>query len=456
MYVNRTDKPSPKDEITFSLPQIVKFKLENGLQVLSIRKNKLPIIRLNLVVNAGSKFDPENKKGLANLFAMAVDEGAGNYSALELSEEFNFLGSNFGVNANHDRIHLSLQSLTENFDRSLELFGMIIMQPQFNEDDFLRQQRKILTHLLQLKDEPDEIADNIFSFNVMGKSNYYAFPTNGYENDIKNISVEDMINHYRKFFAPDNSTLIVVGNLEKNELAEKLNSVFSKWRTKSVTHKLSLEIKNNQRQIFLADKKDSVQSEIRMGHLSSPRNQKEYFKKVLLNTILGGPFTSRINLNLREKKGYTYGASSSFGYFEKSGFFYVSTSVGIENTSNAVKEILYELENIRLGITEQELEFAKSYLIRQFPSNFETYSQVASNLTSLTIFSLPDNYFDTYIENVKSVTLEDIKQTAIENIFPDKATIVIVGDKEKLIPQLRKEALDDFILADYAGNPILP
>ncbi len=454
MHLNRTDKPLPKDEISFSLPEIEKFNLENGLQVLSIQKNKLPIVRLNLIVNAGSKFDPENKKGLSNLFAMTIDEGAGEYSSLELNEEFNFLGTNFGVSANQDRVHLSLQSLTENFDRSLELFSLIVNQPHFSGEDFLRQQRKILTHLLQLKDDPEEIADTVFSYKVFDKDNLYAFPINGYESDVKNISAADIKNHYENYFTPVNSTLVVVSNLKKDELTEKLNNRLRGWNTNAVTSELNFNSFQNKRQIFLVDKKNSVQSEIRIGHLSSPRTQEEFFNKLVLNTILGGPFTSRINLNLREKKGYTYGASSNFGYYENAGFFYVSTSVGIENTSNAVKEILFELENIKAGVTAEELEFARSFLIRKFPSNFETYSQLASSLTSIAAFGLPDNYFNTYIDNVKKVSIEDVNSAAVQNIFPEELIIVIVGDKETLLPQLQKELKEEIFLTDYSGNSI--
>jgi len=455
MLFNRTVKPKPTKNISFGLPQIEKFRLQNGLDVIFIQKKKLPIIRLSLIINAGSKFDPENKKGLSNLLAMAIDEGAGQYNALELSEEFDILGTNFSVNSNHDKIYLTLQTLTENFDKSLELFCAVIKSPHFSEEDFLRQKRKTLTHLLQLKDDPEEIADTVFSYVLFGDQNPYAFPTSGYDSHIEQISINDIKNYYNMHLTPRNSALVVVGDSSSINLVEKLEQNIGSWKLEGTKIKKNFDTRKTSNQIFLVDKKDSVQTEIRMGYPSSKRSMDDFFPKLVLNTILGGPFTSRINLNLRENKGYTYGASSSFGYLQESGFFIVSTSVGIENTANAIKEILDELNKIREGITETELEFAKSFLIRQFPSSFETYRQISSNLTTMVIHSLPDNYFNNYLENLNKISIEDVNKAALENIFTSNLSTVIVGDKEKLLPQLKSENFENIISTDYNGKPAI-
>ena len=180
-----------------------------------------------------------------------------------------------------------------------------------------------------------------------------------------------------------------------------------------------------------------VQSEIRVGHLSTKRNEEDYYSRLILNTILGGQFSSRINLNLREKKGYTYGAHSRFNYFKESAYFYVSTSVGIENTANAIAEIFNELNGIQGGVTPDELEFAKSSIIRKFPSNFESNKQIASNLIGMVIHSLPEEYFNNYVVNVKSINIGDVNSAAAKFILPEKSVTVIVGDKAKLTGQLK-------------------
>ncbi|MCL5027650.1 MAG: insulinase family protein [Bacteroidetes bacterium] len=454
MMLDRETKPLPSDEIKFSLPEIEKFKLENELEVFFINKSKLPIIQLNLIVNAGSVFDANDKKGLSNLYSMTVDEGAGNYSSLELSDEFETLGTHFNVSSSEDHIYFSLQSLKENFERSLELLSMVIISPHLEEKDFLREQRKIITRLLQQQDEPDEIADLVFEYNVFGKSNPYAFPVIGYEDSVENISLEDIKKFHSSFIFPNNSALIVVGDITKDELQKSLNNYFKGWKSKTAVTEISFPQIPNKKNIFLVDKKGSVQSEIRIGHISTKRKDNDYFPKLILNTILGGQFTSRINLNLREKKGYTYGAHSRFNYLKDCANFYITTSVASENTANAVKEIFNELNEIRNGVTPDELEFAKSSLIRKFPSNFETYKQIASNLIGTVIHSLPEDYFNTYIENVSKITIEEVNSAAEKYILPNESIIVIVGSKEILNEQLSEIENVAVTEVDFRGDKV--
>jgi zinc protease len=435
--IDRTIKPIPSKEISFSLPGIEKFTLNNNLEVHFIKKTNLPILQFNLLINAGSFLDLENKKGLSNLFSLAVDEGAGKYNSLQLSDEFELLGSNFSISSSEDNAFFSLQTLKENVAKSLELFSAVIKTPHFNENDFKREQRKVITHIFQQQDEPDEIADLVFDHIIFGKSNPYSSPIVGYDKDVKNISTDDIKTFYSNFILPNNSKLIVVGNISKEELLDKLEFYFKDWTSKEILIDVSFPKINSDKKIFLFDKKGSVQSEIRIGHTTPNRNENDFFPKTILNNILGGQFTSRINLNLRERKGYTYGAHSRFNYLKESAYFLATTSVGIENTGNAVREIMNELEGIRAGVDTEELDFAKSFLIRKFPSNFETFKQIASNLISMVIHSLPGDYFNTYIDNIKSVKKEHVNNAAEKYIHPDRAITVIVGDKDKILDQLK-------------------
>ncbi len=218
MNLERSTKPLPTDEINFSLPEIQNFTLENGLEVFFVKKDSLPILRFNLVINAGSKFDPADKKGLANLFTLMLDEGAGDYNALELSDEFDILGSHFGVRSDHDTIYLSLQTLKENLNRSLELLGLVVTKPKFDDEDFEREKRKVLTHLLQLHDDPESIANSVFDFLVFGEENPYAYSADGYESTLKNVTNEDIKQFYQQYFIPKNAALVVVGASSENEL----------------------------------------------------------------------------------------------------------------------------------------------------------------------------------------------------------------------------------------------
>ncbi len=454
MNIDRSVKPAPDSEISFTLPGMKSFELNNGLKVIFVKKDKLPILQLNLVISAGSKFDPEDKKGLSNLCCMAIDEGAGKFSALELSEEFDTLGTYFGVYGDQDSSYMYLQALSEFTDRSLELFSSVVTQPRFADDDFDREKRKITVRLMQLLDEADEIADEVSENLIFGSTSAYSYPNLGYPGTVDKITVQDAKNFYKKYFSPHNSVLVVVGDADLTGLKEKLNNYLGGWKggsSKTGTVKIP---SSRSKGIHIVDKASAVQSEIRVGYLSTKRSEGDYFPKMLLNTILGGQFTSRLNLNLRENKGYTYGINSRFNYFKEAGYFYISTSVGSENTGNAVYEIMKELRGIKNGVTPEELDFAKSSLIRKFPSNFETYRQIATNITGKIIHNLPENYFDTYLENVISISLEEVNAAADKYIHPEQAVITVVGNKADILPQLEKLDHGKIIEVDIKGRPV--
>lgn len=452
--LDRSIKPSPYGEIKFTLPGIERFKLKNDLNILFIKKEDLPVLRFNLIAGSGSKYDPAAKRGLANLFARVLDEGAGNFNAFELSEEIDILGSSFNISCFNDNIHLTLQTLIENLDRSLELFGTVISRPHLDEKSFEREKRKTLTQIQQIQDSPEDIADITFEKIIFGEKNPYAYPSIGYNNDVNNIFQKDIRTFYENNFLPGNSTLIIVGDSTKNELEEKLNKYLSDWHSPKQISEPKFPLKEETLSVYLIHKKDSVQSEIRVGHLSAKRDNEEFFAKHLLNLILGGQFSSRINLNLRENKGYTYGAHSRFNYYKHSAQFEVSTSVGSENTGNAIGEILKELTNIKKGVTDKELDFARSSLIRRYPGNFETYGQISANLVSLVLHSLPDNYFNTYIDSLSGLNIEEVNKAATENIFPERLSVLAVGDKGLILKQLQELNISDVIELDMWGRKI--
>jgi zinc protease len=454
MKLDRSIKPTASAELSFILPEFENFKLDNALDVIFVKRSHLPILRLNLVVNGGTKTDLIHKKGLTNLFTLMIDEGADEYNGLELMDEFDMLGTNFDLSCNNDGVYVGLRTLSENTDRSIELFSKVVIKPHFDDISFAREKRKVLTRMLQLKDDPEEIASSVFEFIVLGKEDPYSYPIIGYEEDINNISIEDIKSFYNSYFVPNNSALIAVGNITKEELAEKLNRYLGDWKAKVLDIESYKSSVKESPGIFLIHKENSVQSEIRIGHISEKRDKHDYFPRTLLNNILGGQFSSRINLNLRENKGYTYGAFSRFNYFKECAFFYASTSVGIENTGNAVKEIIKELTLIKEGVTENELEFAQSSTIGKYPANFETNRQIAHNLTTKYLYDLPNDYFHTYLDRIRNVSIEQVNKSAMDHIHTDKLVVLVVGDKEKIIPQLREITSDKITELDYLGNEI--
>lgn len=452
--VVRSKKPEAGGSIKFSLPKIERFTLSNSMDVFFVKKDELPIVRFNLITDAGGKYDDFDKKGLANLFSRVLDEGAGKYNALELSDEFDSIGTNFNINCFTDNIHITLQTLTENIDRSLELLATVITEPHLDDKSFDREKRKVTTALRQLKDSPEEIADIAFDRLVFGSNNPYAFPVMGYPEGLDKISVSDISLFYKEKMSPGNSTLIVVGNITVEKLKEKLENHLARWVIKKKVPDLSFPENSAERKIYLVHKEGAVQSEIRIGHSADKRSAADFFSKHLMNIILGGQFSSRINLNLREDKGYTYGAHSRFNYLRESAQFLVSTSVGSENTANSITEIIKELEGIKKGITGSELAFAKSSVTLRFPGNFETYGQIASNLVSLVFHSLPADYFDTYLESINNLTAEQVTSAAIDNIHTDRLSILIVGDRKLVLSQLEGLGMGQVKELDIWGSEI--
>lgn len=436
MQIDRSLRPASGPDVNFSPPRVQKFSLKNGLNIFLNKKTALPIIRLNLLINGGSKFDPDGQKGLCNLLAMCIDEGAGEFDALELADEFEMLGAQFVVSCTDDFIILSLQVLKENFISALQLIADIVTRSHLEEKDFNREKHKVLVRINQSRTEPDYIADTAFTYFLLGKDSPYAFPVLGTDKTVQNIQHGSLKISYDDIFSPSNSAVVVVGNLDEVFLRNELEEKFSKWNNSSILKTTENVVNKTMRRVYVIDKPDSVQTEIRTGHISSKRNEKDFFQKQIINLVLGGQFSSRLNLNLREKNGYTYGVHSQFNYLKEAGFFAVSTSVDLANTTSALNEIYKEISNIKLGISQEELNFAKSSLTKKFPSNFETYKQIAAAISTKVIHDLPDNYFDTYVAKVSSLDLNDVNTIAADTISPDNIISVLVGDSKKILSQM--------------------
>jgi len=449
MQIDRSKRPKSSDEIKFNTPSIQNFNLENGLKIFFSEKKDLPIVKINFIVNTGSRFDPNDEKGVCNLLAMLIDEGAGEFNALQLADEFEMLGAQFSVSCDDDVTVVSLQVLSENFNPALKLLSDVITQPHFKDDDFELQKNKVLVRLNQSKAEPDYIADVSFEYFLFGNDSPYAFPVMGFEQTVQYIDTDSIKNVYKNNFAPLNSTMIVVGNIAKDLLQKELELVFGKWDRKPKTNISVTHLNKTNRQIFIINKPGAVQTEIRTGHLSSKRNEKDFFQKQIINMILGGQFSSRLNLNLREKHGYTYGVHSHFSYFKEAGYFAISTSVDLNNTKNALIEIYQEIEKIKNGITNDELSFTKSSLTKKFPSNFETYRQIAANISSKVIHNLPDDYFETYINKINSLSLDDVNKIANISIYPDELITILVGDSKSIFSQLIEKELGEITTLEF-------
>lgn len=451
--INRTTAPAPDLKIEFQIPPIEKIITGDGIEIYFVQKNNLPVVFTSLICDAGSKFDAIDKKGLAYLTSLLIDECAGDFNALQLSDEFEKIGTVFSSSAQPDSNNFTLLCLKENFERSYHLLGSIITKPHFSQEDFDREKKKMLDRILQLKDEAGYLASTAFE-KIVFKNSFYEFSEMGFEKSVTSITNNDVINFYKNYFSKNRLKFFVTGSLTKEELVNTINKEFA-GLTNGENDKVDFVTPPlNKTNYFIIDKKDSAQCEIRIGHISKKRNSPDYYATRLMNTILGGQFSSRINLNLREDKGFTYGASSSFGYLKHAGVFEVNTAVNIENSAEAVKEILNELNGIKENITDAEIDFAKSYLIKQFPSRFETFAQIARSAENLVVHSLPMEELYNFEDKVASVDNTAILNSAKNNILLDNLTIVLAGDKSKILPQLKEQLNVTPIELDFEGNPL--
>lgn len=429
--LNRKVKPVPSGKIQFSLPEINLFNLRNSVKVYHVEKRSLPIVQINLLIPAGSIHSPGNKVGVSALTSMLIDEGAGELNGLEISNRIEMLGSILNITSNKEFTTISLLSLKENFIESLEILSLILLSPTFSQTDFEREKQKIESHIMQLNDDPSYLASKELN-SIIYKNTPYQFPSNGNKDTLGNINNDDIRKFYNDNYKPNGSSLVVVGDMSKTELEVHLNNLFGRWKGSNDQKLKNTKIKKTTKQLILVNKSDAAQSELRLGHISEKRDSDNFFSRTILNSILGGQFSSRINLNLREDKGFTYGANSNYHYNRVGSTFAVSTSVKTENTIEALDEIMFELKNVKKTLREEEISFSKSYLVRRYPSLFETYSQVATNISLLPIYNLEKEYFSNYIKNITEVKLNDVVAAAHESINLDNLVIIVVGSSKLL------------------------
>ncbi|GIU82260.1 MAG: peptidase M16 [Pyrinomonadaceae bacterium] len=451
--------PKPGSDPKFSLPRIEKQKLSNGLEVWVVKQSELPIAAMNLVFKVGADADPIEKAGLAIMTADLLDNGTKTRSAVDISNQLQSIGASLSTSAGWDSSNISMLTLTKNLDKALEIFSDVVVNPTFPEDELETIRRRTLVSFMQRKDNPNAIANIAYSSLLFGRNHPYGKPITGDENTVKALKREDIQNFYNTYYRPNNAVLIVVGNVDLKTLVPKLEKSFSEWKPAEVPKTpVPTNATFDKPGIYIVDRPGSAQSVISIGHVGVPRNTPDYFPLIVMNSILGGQFSSRVNMNLREDKGYTYGARTSWSFRRGAGPFEASADVQTAVTKDAVIEFLKELNGIRgsIPVTPQELEYNKQSIIRRYPQGFETVSQIAGQLANLVIYDLPDTYFNEFIQKVQAVTLEDINRVAQKYLQPEKMAILIVGDRKIIEPELRKIPVwgEKISYLDAEGNPI--
>ena len=453
---DRKSPPALGPTPSLTLPSIQRFQLSNGLPVVIMEKHNVPVVQVNLLVNAGSAVDVGSKSGLASLAADMMDEGAGQRDALGLADAIDFLGASIWTSAGMHTSSVALHTPLSKIDQALPLMADIAIHPTFPAAELERKRKERLTTLLQWFDEPRAIASVLFNRTLFGAQHPYGVPTLGSEKSIRDFTVEDMRAFHSLFFHAGNATLVVVGDVVPQTILPKLESAFGSWPRKPVSKLSWARPKQVQRrQIYLVDKPGAAQSEIRIGRIGAERLTEDYFPLIVMNTILGGSFTSRLNQNLREQHGYTYGASSSFVFWPLPGPFLAASAVQTAVTDKALTEFMNELKRILEPPSDEELTRAKNYLALRYPRSFQTASQIAGQLGEIVTYNLPDGYINTYVQRVLSVTKKDVVRVAKKYLDPEAVAIIIVGDRkviEKSLRDLNLGPLNNLSIEDVLGK----
>ena len=438
-------------------PTVQRLTLKNGLPVLLVEKHSVPLVQINLQIKAGSVYDPDGFTGLARMTADMLDEGAGGRDALELADAIDYLGANLSARAGRHTAVIALNTPLSKLDEALPLLADVALKPAFAADELGRKRKERLTALIQQRDTPRTVAVLELDQVLYGPKHPYGRPSGGDAEGLQSMQVRDLKKFYRTWYRPNNATLIVVGVVTAAEIMPKLEKLFGKWRKKRIrtaTWQEAAQVSG--RTIYLVDKPDAAQSEIRIGRIGVPRSTSDYYTLEVLNTILGGAFTSRLNQNLREEHGYSYGARSSFSMGPQAGPFVASAAVQTDVTDKALTEFMNELSGILELVPSDELEKSKNYVALTFPQAFQTVSRIAGQLQELALNNLPDDTFDRYTGGIYGVTAEAVAQAAAKYLDPENLAIVVVGDRSKVeagIEALGLGKLVSLSIEDVMGPP---
>jgi len=397
-------------------------------------------VQVNLVVMAGSAEDPVDKFGLASLTSAMLDEGAGSRAALELADEVEFIGATLATGSSYDSSSVRLNVPVARLQDGLALMADVALRPAFPEDELNRLRQERLTALLQARDDPQTIAAMAFSRIVFGPEHRYGTGTAGTETSIETFTLQDLRGFHASFYRPTNSTLVVVGDVAADAILPLLEKQFGGWQRAGTTVERAIvrdAAQPMRGQIHLVDKADAEQSQIRIGWVGVPRSTPDYFALQVLNTVLGGSFTSRLNQNLRERNQYSYGAGSFFDMRLAAGPFIATSGVQTDKTADALREFFNELRAIRTPVPPDEVTKAKNYLALGFASGFETAGDIAGALEELIVYRLPEDYYERYIGNVQAVTPEAVQKAAMRYLDPSRFAVVVVGDRRAIEPGIR-------------------
>lgn len=416
--------------MTGHLSEIFQVSLPQGMNLLGMEYERVPWVSLTCMVKRGAETDPPGKAGVADWTAEFLTLGTGQYSQLQLAEKVESLGAHLRARADYDATYISLDGLAEDFSVLMEILAEVVQSPSFPEDEFPMLLERRRAELAQILDDPRELATRHFRRLFFGTAPY-GQAVRGEPESLEAISLQDLTSHYQREFAPGVATLVVVGMVPQAQVQEEAHRFWDGWQGGGPASPAHTTAPSQLAApgLYLLDRPELTQSEIRMGHLGLPRHHPDFFPLRLVNYILGeGGFSSRLMTRIRSDLGFTYGIRSRFFLRRAPGPFIISTFTPAENTTPVVQEIREVMQNVRQnGVTTQELSEAQSYYVGHFPLGLETTRTIATQVLHIDLYDLGLDYLSRYCENIEGVTLEAAQQAARTHLQPESLVNLVVG-----------------------------
>ncbi|MDA0262895.1 MAG: pitrilysin family protein [Chloroflexi bacterium] len=448
--VDRTIMPSPKSEPVFTPPTPTRTRLSNGMGISVVEQRGLPIVAFGLLMDAGASRDPEKLPGLAGFTAQMLPEGTKAKSSMEIAQAFEFIGSRLSTDGRREYTLLSAETLTKHWPTALELTADLALNPSFPDHEIERVRREHLTDLRRGKDEPNAVAEQLMASLVFKRGSGYGHPLAGTETSIGTLTRDDLVHQFTRDYRPDSANLIVVGDITVDEVVKRAEAVFGGWKSgnASANGRTAAEPLNGAATLYLVDRPGAPQSVIRTLHTTIPRSHPDYLGLTLMNYAFGGQFSARLNQNLRQDKGYSYGYQSNIQWFRGPSLMLAGGSVQTEVTKESVFETLKEFNEVRGSrpITQEELDNSKAGILRSFPANFERPGAVMGQILQMVQFDLPDDYLQNVRGNMEAITLDEVHRITQELVRPDELKILVVGDRQQIETGLRELDLPTVIL----------
>ena len=446
--VDRTKLPEVESTPDSKFPEIERATMANGMRLVVAERHSVPVVEAVLLFDAGFATDQQSSPGTAKLAMDILDEGTLNRSSIEISDELSMLGARLYCGSNLDQSHVSLSALKKNLKQSLDLMADVVINPSFPQKEFGRLKKEQLADIEQENANPQSVALRVYPVLLYGKGHPYGTPFtgSGYKDTVGQLTREDLIAFKENWLTPDNAVMLVVGDTTLEEIKPEIVKAFKDWAGTSASKKnIAPVTPPAESKIYLIDRPGALQSMIIAGHTAPPKSDEKNIALEMMNQILGESFTSRINMNLREDKHWSYGARSSILNSQGERPFMVQTSVQTDKTSDAVFEVLKEIKGI-LGekpITEDEFLKVRKNMVLKLPGKWETMDAVKSSISEILRFGLPDDYFETYPHSIKAQSLDDLSNAAKAMLRPDNMIWVIVGDVEEIEPGLKELGLGE-------------